>query len=666
MINLLNNHLKFKEKMLSLHKDSDLNPQNFNNVLKTKIKTLYKFSYNLNKFSKNNPTLVFKGLPFLTKGFSIKQTENFLKLSPLSLKGLETLKIMPSQSLSGSALPLRDTFGSNGRPNSLKVRELHSQKKNLTCPNSKFSNLISPFITHCPLPGSAANYVTDVKTKGIKSVVVPAFRSPQMDKRVWSGGWLCPSTCLNRSNLNSKTVITARSLSNLSQSHNPNIVVSENIKETNLNKGKFRSSSNPKNLSKKGGANVSLTNWKANWSQKKTQYSNLGVYKPQVSDKNWFSFLDQVRQIIKSKYAFNAFLSSSQSVNYNFNKDFKKVDLNSIYKILKYFFTSLSSLISKPVFLFSPDKINIRLFYFIIPSFPKLKKERKVKKFIRNKGQLYEEKKNKREFRNIMNKFKMKLFIARWKESNDLIRIPSFPDNSNQFIFTSNQYTKVGILSDKNTSPIQSFTALLPSPGSASYDIALKVKGGEQNQPFPCLPALRGGSGGQAEPQSHQSQIGSGSVKTMVSLNKDKLKYLVFILEKTFNKTVILDLVRLKYPYHDSNILSQVLGLSSKRKNFRKMMRKLLYTATIKNPTKMIRKQNFSIIPSYLSGIKIRLAGRLITQRVVPRFTVQSVQMGSLARGKVNYIDSSRFTHKNKRGAFSFTVTTSHIFENYK
>jgi len=92
------------------------------------------------------------------------------------------------------------------------------------------------------------------------------------------------------------------------------------------------------------------------------------------------------------------------------------------------------------------------------------------------------------------------------------------------------------------------------------------------------------------------------------------------------------------------------------------MIRTLLYTATIKNPKKLIRKQNFSIIPSYLSGIKIKLAGRLISQRVIPRFTVQNFQMGSLARGKINYVDSSRFTHKNKRGAFSFTVTTGHIF----
>src|SRR6266481_4113942 len=226
----------------------------------------------------------------------------------------------------------------------------------------------------------------------------------------------------------------------------------------------------------------------------------------------------------KAKYVFNAFLASSQSINYNFNKNIKKTDLNSIYKILKYFFTSLSSFISKPVFLFSSDKINIRLFYFTIPSLSKLKKERKINKL--TEVDLSESKKNK--------------------------------------TFLNEGFKSLQLLKNRN-------------------------------------------------------------ISTMVSLNKDKLKYLVFILEKAFNKTIILDLVRLKYPYHESNILSQILGLSSKKKNFRKLIIKLLYTATIKNPTKMIRKQNFSIIPSYLSGIKVRLAGRLITQRVVPRFTVQSI-----------------------------------------
>ena len=65
--------------------------------------------------------------------------------------------------------------------------------------------------------------------------------------------------------------------------------------------------------------------------------------------------------------------------------------------------------------------------------------------------------------------------------------------------------------------------------------------------------------------------------------------------------------------------------------------------------------------PSYLSGMKIKLAGRIMTQPMRPRFTVQNHQEGSLARVKVHFTERSRFTGKNKRGAFSFTVTISHV-----
>jgi len=64
---------------------------------------------------------------------------------------------------------------------------------------------------------------------------------------------------------------------------------------------------------------------------------------------------------------------------------------------------------------------------------------------------------------------------------------------------------------------------------------------------------------------------------------------------------------------------------------------------------------------SYLSGMNIKLAGRLMTQSIRPRFTVQSKQEGSLARVKVHFTERSRFTGKNKRGAYSFTVAISHV-----
>jgi len=531
---------------------------------------------------------------------------------------------------------------------------------------------------------------------------------------------------------------------------------------------------------------VTHMKWKEMWKTKYNLFRLLGTYQPDTSDKLLFSYLDEKRENIKSKYTFNEFLASSQIISYSFNKNTKKavgIDLNSLYKYLKSFFKSLSSLISLPKLEYSPSQIKIRLFYYVLPSLSKMKYHKKLYRFIRRSEMLYKEQMNRRRFKNIMSIFKLKLFIAKWKEDNYFIRIPNpisyfkgitvGPLNLNKVrpVYKSVdlskttrkkikleglKLTKKEIISNNilfNTPneglcrvavqglthskgwrrfSIKDFLALKLREFSeskmldtrqpiierenklklnslrTSYQALLRVslkrdltklqltlRGPDsQNEEIqstehttnvkaitqargvrmplfpqglathpepshPCLPlGLKGYRGSESLNKFKNRQL-----PTVLSLNKLKFKYLIFMLEKMFKKTIILDLVRLKYPYHESNILAQVLGLSSKTKNFRKMMRRLLYTAIITNPTKMVRKQNFSIIPSYLSGIKVRLAGRLITQRVVPRFTVQSLQMGSLARGKINFTDSSRITLKNKRGAFSFTVTTSHIFE---
>ena len=79
------------------------------------------------------------------------------------------------------------------------------------------------------------------------------------------------------------------------------------------------------------------------------------------------------------------------------------------------------------------------------------------------------------------------------------------------------------------------------------------------------------------------------------------------------------------------------------------------------NIMNMLRKYTMPYIPSLITGIRIKISGRMTTQRVIPRYTIQTRQEGSLARVKVNYTDKSRFTGKNKRGAFSFTVRISHI-----
>jgi len=142
--------------------------------------------------------------------------------------------------------------------------------------------------------------------------------------------------------------------------------------------------------------------------------------------------------------------------------------------------------------------------------------------------------------------------------------------------------------------------------------------------------------------------------------NNDKLQSLCLNLSKIYKKPVELELDRLHYPYFDSNILSNMIGLISNIVKLRFIIKNLFKIAKIKKTNNFINK--YSIIPSYLSGFKIRVAGRLLTQRVVPRLTVKTIQSGTLARGKAQFVDSARFTNKNKRGSFSITVTMGHIF----
>ena len=154
--------------------------------------------------------------------------------------------------------------------------------------------------------------------------------------------------------------------------------------------------------------------------------------------------------------------------------------------------------------------------------------------------------------------------------------------------------------------------------------------------------------------------------KKYLAYNQNKFQLLCVKLSKFLRKPVELELIRLYYPYNDSQILANSIGILSKniRNRFRTLVDNTFNFSKIKNPTKliMLKKSRISILPSFLTGIKIRLGGRLLSQKVVPRFTVQTFQEGSLARTKANVVTSSRFTHKNKRGTFSITVSVGQGF----
>lgn len=158
--------------------------------------------------------------------------------------------------------------------------------------------------------------------------------------------------------------------------------------------------------------------------------------------------------------------------------------------------------------------------------------------------------------------------------------------------------------------------------------------------------------------------------QNFLEVNPKRLEFICEILSQIFNKPIVLELTRLHHPFTESNILANTLGPISDLNPFIKIRRRLLKRAKIINPSnvknRFINKSTplglglLSSSPSFLSGIKIRINGRLLIQKVIPRKTMYNFQTGSLARAKANFVQTSRFTNKNKRGAYSITVNIGH------
>ena len=145
-----------------------------------------------------------------------------------------------------------------------------------------------------------------------------------------------------------------------------------------------------------------------------------------------------------------------------------------------------------------------------------------------------------------------------------------------------------------------------------------------------------------------------------------KLKKLIEVLNNLFKKPVELELIRLHYPYNDSNILARLLGFMINKIKFRRITRKLIRKSIVKNIKKQDNKASSAsesnVIPAFLTGLNIKVAGRLLTYKAVPRRTVKMINKGCSSIGKINYTDLSRYTNKNKRGAFTILVKSSQNF----
>lgn len=150
-------------------------------------------------------------------------------------------------------------------------------------------------------------------------------------------------------------------------------------------------------------------------------------------------------------------------------------------------------------------------------------------------------------------------------------------------------------------------------------------------------------------------------------------KYLATVLSKVLNQNIELELVPLKYPYYDSNILAKFISLNTNKYTFDQIIRKLFEKAPILTKRSKVEPVlplglkdglNFNIentsLLSQLTGIKIKIAGRLITQRVIPKKTIKTNYRGSFIKTNNIVLNNTIFTSKNKNGAFTVNVLLSH------
>ena len=113
------------------------------------------------------------------------------------------------------------------------------------------------------------------------------------------------------------------------------------------------------------------------------------------------------------------------------------------------------------------------------------------------------------------------------------------------------------------------------------------------------------------------------------------------------------------------------IALHSNKRSFRRLFNNIIRKANvitkgiIKNPkykhfflgaTNKNQIEIHSSINSVLTGLKVRISGRLITQRIVPKRTVQQKEIGNFKRTNNSIVDYSMFTSKNKRGAYTIKV----------
>src|SRR6266567_2670984 len=345
----------------------------------------------------------------------------------------------------------------------------------------------------------------------------------------------------------------------------------------------------------------------------KTGYIQLFSYNENIKNKkNTLIYqylkntLQRISPIANTQKRNGILFNYSKTIAYNFfspigtGTSYGGVDINKdlfkINKLLFYFFKSLNCLISKPVYLHTPDKVIVQLFYYL--NIPK-------KKVFRLFSILY------------FNSFRQKYLL---KKS----QITSLRKNS---LKTRNK----GVAISK-----------IPF-------IKRKVR--------KAISRLRGKS------ELERSLFFNLRKFNLAKVFTNKFQLIIEIITRKFKKPVIFQLIRLHHPYHDANILANLLSLNirNKRKKSRIAINKIYSNKAVKTLNDPNLK-SVNLIPAFLSGLNLKIGGRLMREPIIPRLTTKNFERGAISPGKVNYLDIATITKKNRKGAYSITIKSAKNF----
>lgn len=171
---------------------------------------------------------------------------------------------------------------------------------------------------------------------------------------------------------------------------------------------------------------------------------------------------------------------------------------------------------------------------------------------------------------------------------------------------------------------------------------------------------------------SRRSEVIKGQVNTL---------NLIHILSNIFGIRVNLKLIRLHYPYLNSYILAKFIAYNTKQSKFsriqRNLFKKIIFASSYPSRD-VIQSQNSRfhprskgvignspfLIPKNILGLKLQISGRMNRRKTASRSSIQTKFKGSFKFNKIglsskSLIDFSKYSFKNKNGAFTVSVWLS-------